>query len=109
MKLLWMVLLVVAVGLVPIGLMGVGGCARMPEGVASCLYTAEITLGTTVAEVDSGRVWPYRGDPNETPEAELGRLRVANQALVGTMRQADKNLVEVVGWVRGKAVDPNAR
>lgn len=89
----------ILVGLVLVAMM-VAGCARMPDGIQASLYTAEITLATTMTDVDANRP-PYGEVEGESAEAKAARLEKAVDLLVRTMGQADANLVEVIRWSQG--------
>lgn len=81
------------------------GCAKMPAGITASLYSAELTLKTTGAEAAAKAIPPWAVPAGETPDVAVVRLNKANDLLLRTMAQADKNLLSVVAWSRG--VDPN--
>lgn len=75
------------------------GCG-MPEGVKRSLYTAELSLKATGRDATVKVVYPFAPQTNpETDADKIVRLGRAVECLTATIVQADKNLVQVIGWV----------
>ena len=90
------------IGLVCILLIGMCvGCIKMPSGARASLITAEICLRITEADANSAKVPPWVAESGETPQQTIDRLNECKTLLRAVMRQADKNLIEVLRWSEG--------
>lgn len=78
------------------------GCASLPMGVQSCLYTADSTLKATAEDVASGLPY-WTVDPNAAPAEKVVVLQKQKAMLVDIIKQAQKNTEEVVKYLNEQA------
>ena len=95
------------IGLLVLSMLFVVGCqTQLPSGVKGALYTAQLSLEQTVADVADAETAPWVIPADATIEQKLALTEKQVIVLTKIMAQANKNLLTVAEYFRtGKPSD----